>query len=315
MPAPDSPLNIVFAGTPTFAATVLQALLDDGQRISAVYTQPDRPAGRGRKLSQSAVKQLALQHGLPVLQPSSLRDAEAQQDLRAFLPDLLIVVAYGLILPRAVLEIPRLGCLNVHASLLPRWRGAAPIQRAILAGDRETGVTLMQMDEGLDTGPMLARRACPVLPDDSAQTLHERLAALGGALLVESLPALAQGRLSATPQDDALASYAHKIEKREAQLDWRESAAQLERRVRAFNPWPVAYTSWRGETLRIWAAQALTQHAHAPPGSVLATSKQGIDVATGEGIVRLTRVQLPGGRPLRAEEFLSAHSLRDARFG
>ncbi|MCL4316633.1 MAG: methionyl-tRNA formyltransferase [Gammaproteobacteria bacterium] len=332
MRALDPLLNIAFAGTPEFAATVLQALLDDKQQVCAVYTQPDRPAGRGRKLTPSAVKLLAQLHGLPVLQPSSLKNAEVQQNLRALQPDLLVVVAYGLILPRAVLEIPHLGCVNVHASLLPRWRGAAPIQRAILAGDSETGVTLMQMDEGLDTGPMLARRACPILPDDNAQTLHDRLATLGGALLVQSLPALAQGTLSATPQDDARATYAHKIEKREAQLNWRESALQLERCVRAFNPWPVAHTTWRGEMLRIWAAETLMpthmdvlvsreagsrerQNTHTTPGSVLATAKQGIDVAAGHGILRITRLQLPGGRPLSAEEFLNAHSLLDAQLG
>jgi methionyl-tRNA formyltransferase len=315
MPASGSPLNIVFAGTPEFAAAVLQALLDDKQRISAVYTQPDRPAGRGRKLTLSPVKQLALRHGLPVAQPHTLKGAEAQQSLSALQPDVFIVTAYGLILPRAMLEIPRLGCVNVHASLLPRWRGAAPIARALLAGDSETGVTLMQMDEGLDTGPMLARRACAILPGDNAQTLRDRLAALGGALLVESLPALAQGRLIAILQDDARATYAPKIDKREAQLDWRESAVQLERRVRAFNPRPVAYTSWRGATLRIWAAEALAQGAPKAPGSVLAAGKSGIDVAAGEGILRLTRVQLPGGRVLSAQAFLNARNLQDARLG
>ncbi len=309
-------LNIVFAGTPLFAATVLQALLDNAQAVTAVYTQPDRPAGRGRKLAPSPVKQLALQHGLPVAQPPTLKDAQAQQSLRALKPDVLIVVAYGLILPRAVLEIPRLDCINVHASLLPRWRGAAPIQRALLAGDSETGITLMRMDEGLDTGPMLAKRACPILQDDTTQTLHDRLAALGSALLVESLPALAQGKLSASAQDERLACYAHKIEKREAEISWGESAAHLARRVRAFNPWPVAYTSWRCAALRIWDAQALAQDTHkAAPGTVLAESRQGLDVATGHGVLRLTRVQLPGGRPLSAEEFLNAHSLRDSQLG
>ncbi len=308
-------MNLLFAGTPEFAAHSLQALLDSEHQVLAVYTQPDRPAGRGRKLTASPVKALALEHDLPVLQPQTLREAEVQQALADWQADVLVVVAYGLILPQAVLDAPRLGCLNVHASLLPRWRGAAPIQRAILAGDTETGVTIMQMDAGLDTGDMLYKVSCPIEPTDTAATLHDRLAGLGATALVETLRRLDAGEVQPEKQDDAQATYAEKLQKSEALIEWSQSAEVLSRTVRAFNPWPVAFTRWHDQNLRIWFAQALKETRDAPPGTVLAESCEGIDVATGEGVLRITQLQLPGGKALDAGQFLNAHSLLGQRLG
>ncbi len=301
-------LKIIFAGTPEFAVVALEALLETGKHeICAVYTQPDRPAGRGRRLQASPVKRAALEHGLPVIQPVSLKGAEQQQQLRALQADLMVVVAYGLLLPGAVLHAPRLGCINIHASLLPRWRGAAPIQRAILAGDRETGVSIMQMDEGLDTGPVLHQLSTPIYPDDTAGILHDRLATLGAQALLDVLGLIVDGSCSALPQDEDKATYAAKLEKHEALLQWNAPAAELERRVRAFNPWPVARTSLRGENLRVWQAQTLPGSSGEAPGTILQASRDGIDVATGEGVLRLLRLQSAGGKPLDAGAFLNGH--------
>lgn len=302
----DRPLKVVFAGTPEFAAEALRALIETPHSIVAVYTQPDRPAGRGRKLTPSPVKALAQAHGLEVRQPLTLKDEAEQAALRALSPDLMIVVAYGLILPKAVLEIPQLGCVNIHASLLPRWRGAAPIQRAILAGDRETGVTIMQMDVGLDTGAMLLKQQCLIAPTDTAQSLHDRLAKIGATAMVETLQQLQQGALHPEAQDDRLACYAQKLSKDEAELDWTQTAQVLERQVRAFNPWPVAQSRFGDETVRVWQAQALTDAVPAAPGVIVASGKQGIDVATGEGVLRLLNLQLPGGKVLAAADIINA---------
>lgn len=289
-------MRIVFAGTPEFAAQHLQALLDAGREIVAVYTQPDRPAGRGQKLAPSPVKQLALQHGIAVYQPQTLRDPAAQTELAALTPDLMVVVAYGLILPQVVLDTPRLGCINSHASLLPRWRGAAPIQRAIEAGDASSGVTVMQMEAGLDTGPMLLKVTTTITAEDTGGSLHDRLATLGSQAVVEAVPKLAAGELRGEVQDDSLATYAHKLNKDEARLDWSRPAVELERLVRAFNPWPICHSTLNGEALKVHAAQL--GEGQGAPGSVLAADKSGLTVACGEGALRLTRLQLPGGKPL-----------------
>lgn len=308
-------LRLVFAGTPDFAVPHLAACQRAGIEVAAVFTQPDRRSGRGRHLQPSPVKQAAVQAGIAVEQPASLKSAEAQARLAAHAPDLLVVVAYGLILPQAVLDIPRLGCWNVHASLLPRWRGAAPIQRAIAAGDAETGVALMQMEEGLDTGPVLLERRTPIRVDDTGGSLHDRLATLGAEVLAEGLDTLlAGGDLPATPQPEAGVAYAHKLQKSEAALDLSRPAAELERLVRAFNPWPVAEIELAGERLRVHAAQAVDGAHGAVPGQMLAADRDGIDIACGEGVLRLLRVQRPGGRPMAAADYLNARpELRRAR--
>ncbi|HEB95407.1 MAG TPA: methionyl-tRNA formyltransferase [Sedimenticola thiotaurini] len=299
--------RILFAGTPDFSVPPLRALLDAGHRVVAVYTQPDRPAGRGRKLTPGPVKQLALERGVPVRQPKNFRDPAEVEALRRLQPDLMVVVAYGLILPRAVLEAPARGCINIHASLLPRWRGAAPIQRAVLAGDRETGITIMEMEEGLDTGPMLLKKAIPIAADETGGSLHDRLSLLGAEALMEALPGILDGSLRAEPQDDSLACYAHKLEKSEAVIDWSRPALELDRQVRAFNPWPVAQTRYRDQVLRLWQSQPLEQAADAAPGTVVATGREGIDVATGDGLLRIRQLQLPGKKAVEAGAFLNAH--------
>jgi methionyl-tRNA formyltransferase len=312
-------LKILFAGTPEFAAVTLKALLDSEHDIVAVYTQPDRPAGRGRKLTASPVKVLAEENGLTVVQPTSLRDADVQQELANWQADLMVVVAYGLILPDAVLATPRLGCINVHASLLPKWRGAAPIQRAILAGDGQTGITIMQMDSGLDTGDMLLKVTCPIVPGDSAEILHDKLAEIGAQAMLDILPDLSAGALQPELQDETQASYAKKLKKSEAELEWQQSAEQLARQVWGFNPWPVAFTRHNNENLRIWMAVPVTVSTdtitEGKPGEVIAESRDGIDVQTGEGILRLQQLQLPGGKALSADQFLNAHSLLGTQLG
>lgn len=304
------PLRIVFAGTPEFAARHLHALLRVGYSIAAVYTQPDRPAGRGQKLAMSPVKQLAESHNIPVYQPQTLRNADAQAELAALKPDLLIVVAYGLILPQAVLDIPRLGCINSHASLLPRWRGAAPIQRAIEAGDAETGVTVMRMEAGLDTGPMLSKVSTPITAEDTGGSLHDRLALLGAEAVVEAIPALAAGTLPDKLQDDALATYAHKLNKEEAKLDWSRPAVDLERLIRAFNPWPLCHSTLAGEGVKIYAATVVDGNGQ--PGEILEASREGLKVACGEGALLLTRIQFPGGKPLAFADLFNARRERFA---
>lgn len=305
-------MRVVFAGTPEFAVPCLMAT-KAGAEVVAVLTQPDRPAGRGRGVQMSPVKQAALQAGIAVHQPESLKQADAQSLLRALAPDVMVVVAYGQLLPQAVLDIPRHGCWNIHASLLPRWRGAAPIQRAIEAGDAQTGVCLMQMERGLDTGPVILQRALPIAPDDSAGRLHDRLAALGAELLAEGLARLSQGSLPpARAQPAEGVSYAHKLEKAEALLDWQQPAEVLARKVRAFHPWPVAEADIDGERLRIHQAEALPGTAAAPLGHIVAAGREGIDVATGAGILRIGRLQKPGGKVIGALDFANARHNRHA---
>lgn len=301
--------RLAFAGTPDFAVPHLAACQAAGVDIVAVYTQPDRRAGRGRALTQSPVKCVAAAAGLRIEQPETLKDVDAQQRLRELNLDLLVVVAYGLILPRKVLAMPRLGCWNVHASLLPRWRGAAPIQRALLAGDTETGVCLMQMEAGLDTGPVLMQKNTPIAATDTGGSLHDRLAALGADLLGEGLQCVLRGEaLAAHAQSDQGATYASKLDKREAVLDWNDSARALERKVRAFDPWPVAETQLGGERLRIWSAQVcVSEPSHSTaPGTILEANRDGIVVACGDGALRIVELQRAGGRRMRAAEYLNA---------
>ncbi len=303
------PARVVFAGSPAFAVPALECLAATRHQVVAVFTQPDRPAGRGRALQASPVKQRALALGLPVLQPQSLKhDASVSGALRALAPDLIVVVAYGLLLPRAVLDIPRCGCVNLHASLLPRWRGAAPIQAAVLAGDARTGVALMRLEEGLDTGPVAAVRELAIGARDTAGELHDRLAVLGAQLLAAELEAILTGRAVFTAQAAAGACYAPKLDKAEARVDWRESAVTLDRRIRAYNPWPVAETLLDGAQFRLWRAEPLPGGS-APPGSVVAAGDAGVDVQTGDGILRLLEVQLAGRQRLAAGEFARGRRL------
>ena len=303
-------LRIVFAGTPEFAALHLQSVLDSQHEVIAVYTQPDRPAGRGRKLTLSPVKELALQNDIPVFQPKSLHNEEAQQELADLKPDLMIVVAYGLLLPQEVLDIPVHGCINVHGSILPRWRGAAPIQRAVAAGDKESGITIMQMDKGLDTGDMLLKVTCPIHSTDTSQNLYDRLAELGGPALQETLAMITDGRLQPEKQDDALATYAHKMSKEEGQVDWKRSAKELDCLVRGFNPWPVAWmvqdAQHPDKRTRIWEAQVLEESSDKEPGTILRADKQGIDIACGEGVLRMKKLQLPGSKAMGVLDLLNS---------
>jgi methionyl-tRNA formyltransferase len=305
----DSSLAVAFAGTPDFALPSLDAIAASRHRLVAALTQPDRPSGRGRHVAASPVKERALELGLPVLQPASLRNAGARDALAAFEPDVMAVVAYGLLLPREILDLPRLGCLNVHASLLPRWRGAAPVARAILAGDATTGVCIMRMEDGLDTGPVMLRRELAIGARENTGELEARLAREGAALLVEALDALAAGRASFRPQDPTRATHAPKLGKAEARLDWRETAVALERCVRALHPWPVAETRLDGVQLRVHEAEAVEAPAGAVPGTVLRAGADGIVVMTGVGALVLKRVQLPGRRVVKAAELANARPL------
>ncbi len=301
-------MKIIFAGTPEFAVPSLRYLMASGHEVCAVYTQPDRPAGRGRQVQPSPVKQVAEAAGIPVLQPAHFKSQANLEQFSAFNADLMVVVAYGVILPQAILDAPKFGCINVHGSLLPRWRGAAPIQRAIMAGDQETGVTLMQMVLKLDAGDMLHKEHYRIAPTDTAESVYGKLAELGAIGLAEVLHQLAQGHLSAAPQDDTQVTYAEKLAKQEAWLDWGCSAIELDRRVRGLNPWPVAQTLYQGQNLRIWLAEAVAEPVDSQPGKILVRAKQ-LDVATGDGRLRLKEVQLPGGKQMSAQAFLNAHDL------
>lgn len=301
-----TPLRIIFAGTPDFAARHLQALLDSDHQVIAVYTQPDRPAGRGQQLQASPVKQLALAQGIPVFQPKSLKKAAAQQQLAALDADLMVVVAYGLILPQVVLDTPKLGCINVHGSLLPRWRGAAPIQRALWAGDAQTGVTIMQMDAGLDTGAMLSMAKLPIAPSDTSATLYEKLAVVGPQALIAALQNLPALQANAEPQNDSEANYAEKLSKEEALLDFNKTAAALEREIRAFNPWPVSYLQLGSQQLKIW--QARVEASAGPAGQVVRVDKKGIAIGTADGLLVIEQLQPPGKKAMAVVDFLNGRA-------
>jgi len=305
-------LRVAFAGTPEFARTALQALIASRHEVVGVFTRPDAPRGRGQELAASAVKSAALASSLPIAQPATLAGDAALKELIGWRADVLVVVAYGLILPARMLDAPALGSVNIHASLLPRWRGAAPIQRALLAGDATTGITLMRMAAGLDTGPILLQRPLAIGPTDTSGSLHEALATLGASALLEALEGLASGALHATPQPEEGVSYAHKIAKAEARIDWRGNAAQIDRQIRAFNPWPIAETRFEDEPLRVHAARIDASHAPAqavPPGSIIAIGEDAVVVQCGEGRLALTLVQRPGRRAITAREFAGSRAL------
>ncbi|WP_305416945.1 methionyl-tRNA formyltransferase [Photobacterium leiognathi] len=302
----SKPLRIVFAGTPDFAARHLAALLSSQHDVVAVYTQPDRPAGRGKKLTASPVKAIALENDIPVFQPVSLRNEEAQQELAAIDADIMVVVAYGLLLPQEVLDTPRLGCINVHGSILPRWRGAAPIQRSIWAGDTETGVTIMQMDIGLDTGDMLKVATLPIEATDTSATMYEKLAELGPDALIDCLSDIADGTAVAVKQDDEQANYAKKLSKEEALIDWTMDAAAIERCVRAFNPWPMSYFTVAEQNVKVWQTAVEADNQGKAPGTILSADKQGILVATGNGALRLISLQPPGKKAMSAADLLNS---------
>jgi methionyl-tRNA formyltransferase len=300
-------LNIIFAGAPDFAAEHLRTLINSDHNIVGVYTQPDRPAGRGRKLTASPVKALAVEHDLPVYQPLNFKSEEAVAELKALKADLMVVVAYGLILPAVVLDAPRLGCINVHASLLPRWRGAAPIHRALLAGDEKTGVTIMQMDIGLDTGDMLIKAECPILASDTSQILHDRLIDLGGPALLKALAQLEAGTAVAEKQNDDLANYAHKLEKAEGRIDWHQTAAVIDRQIRGLTPWPGAFAHWQGENIRIHQASVSELQCSQPPGTMVKIEKSGLYIATGDGsTLRIETLQMPGKKAMAVADVLNA---------
>ena len=299
-------LRIIFAGTPDFAARHLDALLSSEHQVVGVFTQPDRPAGRGKKLMPSPVKVLAEEKGIPVFQPASLRPEENQKLVSSLNADVMVVVAYGLILPKAVLAMPRLGCINVHGSLLPRWRGAAPIQRSLWAGDSETGVTIMQMDVGLDTGDMLHKLSCPITAEDTSASLYNKLAELGPQGLLHTLHLLATGNAKPEVQDESLVTHAEKLTKEEARIDWSLSAVQLERCIRAFNPWPMSWLEIDGQPVKVWQASVIAENTQAAPGTILEATKQGIQVATGDGILNLVSLQPAGKKAMSAQDLLNS---------
>ena len=304
----SKPLKIVFAGTPDFAARHLAALLSSEHEIIAVYTQPDRPAGRGKKLTASPVKNIAVEHGITVYQPENFKSDQAKQELADLNADLMVVVAYGLLLPQTVLDTPKLGCINVHGSILPRWRGAAPIQRSIWAGDTETGVTIMQMDIGLDTGDMLKIATLPIEANDTSASMYEKLAQLGPIALVECLTEIAQGTAVAQKQDDKLANYAKKLSKEEARINWQDDALHIERCVRAFNPWPMSHFNVADNSIKVWQSQVVEQKTAQPAGTIIQADKTGIYVATGNGVLVLQQLQVPGKKAMPVQDILNSRS-------
>ncbi len=306
-------LKIIFAGTPEFAASALAACLASKHEVLAVFTQPDRPAGRGRKITFGPVKQLAVDAGIPVYQPQRL-GAEQFGQLEAFNADVMLVSAYGLLLPKKVLAIPKLGCINIHASLLPKWRGAAPIQRAIIAGDQQSGISIMQMVEELDAGPILKTFSCDIAVDETGSSLHDRLANIAANEIIKVLHQLNSNELSAIPQDHEQSSYANKLSKQEANIDWQEDANLIERKIRAFNAWPVAYTFLNDQRIRVWGADALQTEHDMSPGCVISVDKKGVQVATGRDAVNLTSIQLAGGKVISAQDFINSHDLVGQRF-
>ncbi|MEZ9406826.1 MULTISPECIES: methionyl-tRNA formyltransferase [unclassified Vibrio] len=301
-------LRIVFAGTPDFAARHLAALLSSEHEVVAVYTQPDRPAGRGKKLTASPVKNIALENNIPVYQPENFKSDEAKQELAELNADIMVVVAYGLLLPQVVLDTPRLGCINVHGSILPRWRGAAPIQRSIWAGDKETGVTIMQMDIGLDTGDMLSIATLPIEATDTSASMYEKLACLGPDALVECLADIASGKAVAEKQDDELANYAKKLSKEEARINWSDEAAHIERCVRAFNPWPMSHFEAAENSIKVWQSRVAEQTSDKPAGTILQADKTGIYVATGQGVFVLEQLQVPGKKAMSVQDILNSRA-------
>ncbi|MGY6277757.1 methionyl-tRNA formyltransferase [Methylomonas sp. MgM2] len=307
-------MKIVFAGTPEFAVPTLRALLDSPYEVCAVYTQPDRPAGRGRKLTASPIKQLALANQIPVFQPENFKAPEALSQLQSMDADLMVVVAYGLILPQAVIDAPRLACINIHGSLLPRWRGAAPIHRALMAGDEKTGVTIMKVVKKLDAGDMLLKVECPISKNDTSSALHDRLAEMGAEALIRVVEQYQNGDVRPEPQDEALVTYAHKLEKQEAVLDWKLSAVELDRKIRGLNAWPVAQTRFKGEVLRVWNSALTDRSLSAEPGTI-DTGQHTLDVATGDGVIRLLEVQMPGGKRIAGKDFLNAHAADGVKLG
>lgn len=302
-------MKIIFAGTPEISAAVLTTLLEANINVVACLTQPDRPQGRGLKLTPSPVKQIAQQYNIPILQPKTLKEREQQQQLANLEPDLMIVLAYGLILPQAVLEIPKLGCINIHASILPRWRGAAPIQHAILSGDKQTGITIMQMDAGLDTGDILKTYPCDIAPTDTSADLTLKLTDIARTAILDTLTAIKAGSLKAIAQDNSQATYAHKLQKAQANINWQQSATEILHAIRAYNPWPVAFTHLDGQLVRIWQAEVITKNTNAPPGTIIQAHKDDLQVSTGNGIIRILQLQFAGKKIIQGANLCNAHPL------